>query len=295
MQSGYQRVPASPGDFGIEGFTKDGLTFQCFCPETNEDNKKLYGRQRDKITEDINKLKINEKELKEILGDTTLKTWALITPRMGHHDLLSHCNTKKELVKSWNLPFIDNENFNVLVHECDDYALEIGEYFNQTDKKLSLQPNDDEVNENKLVEWKDTEISLVQNALLKNATIIKSLNKNTNKDKAINALTDEQARHYLNGESILRKWRSTQPENHQRFTELMASVASELKERCLLSTVDPSPFVNEIKSYMEEKIKATFPYLDESTIVRLKNHCVAFWIMTCPIYFEEINDEADNI
>lgn len=39
MQAGYQRVPATPGDFGIEGFTKDGLTFQCFCPETNEDNK----------------------------------------------------------------------------------------------------------------------------------------------------------------------------------------------------------------------------------------------------------------
>lgn len=293
MQAGYQRVPATPGDFGIEGFTKDGLTFQCFCPETNEDNKKLYERQRDKITADINKLKINETELVNLLGGTKLTTWTLITPKMGHHDLIPHCNTKRDLVKSWNLPFIDGD-FKVLVHECDDYALEIGEYFNQTDKKLSLQPDADETSENKLVAWKDTQIPLVENAISKNEIIIRSLNKKKDADKAVNILTNEQARHYLNGESILRKWRSSQPENHQRFTELMASVASELQEKCLLTNVDPSPFLEEIKSYMEDKIRTSFPYLDESTVVRLKNYCIAFWIMTCPIYFEESTDEITN-
>lgn len=295
MKVGYQRVMASPGDFGIEGFTKDGLTFQCFCPDVNEDNKKLYERQRNKITDDINKLQINEKELVKILGGIKLKTWTLITPRMGHHDLLTHCNSKRDLVKSWNLPFIDNNEFQVLVHECDDYALEIGEYFDQSGKKLTLQPDIEETNETKLVQWKDTQISLVQSALAKNEIRVKSLNKKNDLDKRTNILTDETARHYLNGESIMRIWRSTQPENHQRFIELIASVESELKERCLLATVQPNQFVDEIKSYIEGKIRTSFPHLDESTIVRLKNYCVSFWIMTCPIYFEESTNEYTNI
>ena len=291
MGVGYQRVMASPGDFGIEGFTRDGQTYQCFCPEVNEENKKLYERQRQKITDDINKLQINQNELLKILGGVKLKSWTLITPRMGHHDLLTHCNAKRDLVKSWNLPFIDNGAFEVLVHECDDYAIEIGEYFNQTGKKLSLQPNADEANEDKLVVWKDTQISLVQNALNKNEIRVKSLNKNVNVEQQTNILTNETARHYLNGESILRIWQSSQPENHQRFIELIASVESELKEQCLLATVQPNIFVEQIKQYVEEKIRTSFPHLDESTIVRLKNYCISFWIITCPLYFEETSDE----
>ncbi len=61
---GYQYMPALPnGDFGIEGFTKSGKVFQCYCPDFDYDSKNLYEKQRDKITEDLNKLKKNEKEL----------------------------------------------------------------------------------------------------------------------------------------------------------------------------------------------------------------------------------------
>ncbi|WP_460686918.1 hypothetical protein [Niabella aquatica] len=286
MSVGYQRVMASPGDFGIEGYTKDGHAFQCFCPEINEENKKLYERQRQKITDDINKLKTNQKELLEIFGGTKLKCWILITPRMGHHDLLTHCNTKRDLVKSWDLPFIDNATFQILVHECDDYAPEIGEYFDQTGKKLAITPNLEDSNDEKIIQWKDTKIDLVQKALEKNEIRIRSSGKNENIDKHTNALTDETARLYLNGESILRIWRSTQPDNHQRFIELLASVEDELKERCILRVIQPNLFVNEVRDYIENRIRAAFPHLDESTIIRLKNYCISFWIITCPLYFE---------
>ena len=294
MNVGYQRVMASPGDFGIEGFTKDGQTYQCFCPEVNEENKKLYERQRQKITDDINKLQTNQNELLNILGGVKLKSWTLITPRMGHHDLLTHCNTKRDLVKSWNLPIIDNNFFEVLVHECDDYAIEIGEYLNQTGKKLSLQPNAEETNEVKLVEWKDTEISLVKNALDKNEIRVKSLNRINDTAKAVNILTDDTVRHYLNGESILRKWQSTQPENHQRFTELLGSLQSELIERCLLTTIQPNDLIEETKQYTENKIKTSFPHLDDSTVVRLKNYCISFWLVNCPLYFVETSNGTQN-
>lgn len=38
----YQRMPASPGDYGIEGWTTDGLAFQCYCPERHYTQDELY-------------------------------------------------------------------------------------------------------------------------------------------------------------------------------------------------------------------------------------------------------------
>lgn len=287
MAAGYQRVMASPGDFGIEGYTKNGHTFQCYCPDTNEENKKLYERQRDKITTDVNKLKTNKKELNEILGGAIIKHWTLITPRIGHRDLIVHCNSKRDLVKSWKLPFIDNSSFQILVHECEDYSIEIGEYFEQARKKFSILPNSEDTTTEKLVQWRDTKIDLVNNAIEKNEIRIKSLGKDYNISQRTNALTNETVKYYLNGESILRIWQGSQPDNHQRFIELLASVEEELKEKCLLTTVVPNEFVKEIQAYVEEKIRYSFSYLDESTIIRLKNYCISFWIITCPLYFEE--------
>lgn len=281
----YQRIPATPGDFGIEGFTKDGQTFQCYCPDVNSDNKTIYEKQRQKVTDDINKLKEYEKELIKILGGTKLKTWVLVTPRIGHHDLISHCNKKRDLVKSWNLPFIENSSFEVIIHEIEDYAGDIGEYFQQAGKKLTISPNQNDIKKEKIVEWKDTEIDLINNALEKNQIRVSAATGTGNAVK-VNELTHETAKHYLNGESILKRWQSSQPDNHQRFIELVASVEDELKEKSLLNNVDPNQFVREITDYMEGKIKSSFPYLDESTIIRLKHYSVSSWILRCPLYFE---------
>lgn len=286
MKVGYVKVKASPGDFGIEGYTKDGSTFQCYCPSINIDGKTFYEKQRTKITDDINKLKTNTKELYEILGGVKLKRWALVTPYLSHRDLINHCNTKRDLVKSWNLPFVDNDAFEVLVHEADDYALEIGEYFDSTKRKFSIIPNKDETNEQRLVEWQTTEIDLVNNAIEKNQIRVNSLSNKSDIKRKVNTLTNETIKYYLNGESILRIWQSSQPENHQRFIELLASVEDELREKCILNIVDPNAFVNEVSEYIDAKIRNAFSHLDESTIVRLKNYSVSFWILRCPLYFE---------
>lgn len=285
----YQRVPATPGDFGIEGFTRDGDTFQCYCPDVNSDNKTIYEKQRQKITDDINKLQIYAKDLEKILGDIKLRSWILVTPRMGHNDLLGHCHTKRELVKSWNLPFIDNTNFDILVHEIEDYLGEIGDHIEQTKKKFSISPQT--VKMDRIIKWKDKQIDLINNALDKNEIRLKSKSGTAPSQERVNELTDETAKHYLNGESILKRWQNSQPENHQRFMELLASVEDELKEKIMLNSDDPNYFVKQVTDYMEQRIKSSFEYLDDSTVIRLKNYAVAAWLLRCPLYFEVSKDE----
>ena len=66
---GYQEIPAWQGDFGIEGFTRTGTLFQCYCPDEDYSGDELYEKQRDKITEDLNKLIKNEVPLKILILD----------------------------------------------------------------------------------------------------------------------------------------------------------------------------------------------------------------------------------
>ena len=72
----YQPIPASPGDFGLEGFTlKTGWGFQCYCPDKHYERSELYEKQRDKITADLGKLKTYQTELLARTGCTQLTHW----------------------------------------------------------------------------------------------------------------------------------------------------------------------------------------------------------------------------
>lgn len=53
----YTKVPSNyQGDAGIEGFTRSGIVYQCYCPEKEYTDNELYNAQRDKVTKDIGKL-----------------------------------------------------------------------------------------------------------------------------------------------------------------------------------------------------------------------------------------------
>jgi hypothetical protein len=124
---GYQEMPASPGDFGIEGYTaSSGLAFQCYCPDNHYTRSELYDKQRDKITEDLQKLKDYEKQLQERLGTTKIEKWLFVTPEIDRNKLLKHAKTKEAEVRKWGLPFL-SDNFTVLVQDGDHYLIEINQ------------------------------------------------------------------------------------------------------------------------------------------------------------------------
>jgi len=123
----YQQMQASPGDFGIEGFTLNtGWAFQCYCPEKHYERSELYGKLRNKISEDLAKLKLYEKDLLARLGSTKLARWVFVSPEIDKNRLLMHARTKEVEVRGWNLPFLTND-FTVLLHDGDHYIIEINE------------------------------------------------------------------------------------------------------------------------------------------------------------------------
>lgn len=96
----YHEIPAAHrGDAGIEGFTRSGIVYQCYCPEREYSDDDLYAHQRDKLTTDINKLidLKNAQRLKK-LGIDIISEWHFVTPEYRDSRIISHANTKKDEV-----------------------------------------------------------------------------------------------------------------------------------------------------------------------------------------------------
>jgi hypothetical protein len=121
---GYQHIPASPGDFGIEGYTKHtGYAFQCYCPERLYHQDELYEKQRTKINDDLKKLRDYSDDLQKILGGTKIKNWCFVTPEISRNKLHSYTQIKQTEVRGWSLPHLD-EDFTILLHDHEFYIKE---------------------------------------------------------------------------------------------------------------------------------------------------------------------------
>lgn len=109
QEMGYQEIPAQyRGDGGIEGFTKNGIVYQCYCPEKEYTDDELYEHMRNKMTTDIAKFisKDYEKVLKG-LGINNINQWHFVIPQNKDRRILEHAEKKRKEVlayreKIWN-------------------------------------------------------------------------------------------------------------------------------------------------------------------------------------------------
>lgn len=182
------------GDAGIEGYCIQGYAFQSYCPDEGCTVDKLYDKQRDKMTADVGKF-ISDKNgyLKKILQNTKIRRWILVVPRHLSKNLNVHATNKESNVLAANLPYVDNNDFKVLIWERDNFKKEEEELISsglrllrievpQVDMSdiVHLQDNSSEFGDNisrKLKKIRDDE-SQVQNAstmLLKNIVMYKNV------------------------------------------------------------------------------------------------------------------------
>lgn len=89
----YQEIPSrDKGDLGLEGFSRDGICYQCYAPEPPFTIATLYEKQRAKITSDVGKFVANGNRLSGVLGSIKVKRWLLVVPYFYSPKLLEHCN-----------------------------------------------------------------------------------------------------------------------------------------------------------------------------------------------------------
>lgn len=277
----YTEVPASTGDCGIEGFTRTGKVFQCYCPDNNLPSSDLYDKQRDKITRDLKKLETYQIKLGQFFNGTKITEWVLVTPDFRTNDLILHCNSKAQEVIAWGLPFIE-PNFKVLVHTIDNFARELPIALSSNGRKLMIEP--DQNSQDNVTRWKEQQISLVDNAIRKH---IKRFQTDTNEiDSKVNKLTEATIKSYFDRESILSRWRNLNPQDYERYLVLISQIENEVEERCMFPTNNNEERYMGFRALVKEKLQSSFPTLDETTITTLTHGAVADWLLRCPLDFE---------
>lgn len=282
-KDGYQELPAWQGDMGIEGYTRTGIVFQCYCPDEEYDSTVLYEKQRDKITTDLKKLKSRGKELKAYFGNIKIEKWCFLTPIIKNKELIRHCKTKAEEYKQENSDIL-SDNFDVLAYDVDFFLEQIPLLFpNPNSRKLEIQ-NQDIIEKDDIVEWKDQSINLVACAIRKHSLRLSVEVKN--RESKVNTLTDNSIRDFLDGDFIIQKWAEMYQSDYEKFQRIIGAFEKEVEEKCMVNTLDNNVLYDNIKSELKTKLKQNFAYLDNLTIDKLANRVMADWILRCPIDFE---------
>ncbi|MEO7991592.1 MAG: hypothetical protein ABI663_18715 [Chryseolinea sp.] len=280
---GYQEMPATfKGDLGIEGYTRTGILFQCYCPDMEYDPSKLYDAQRDKITKDLNKITLNQKELKAYLGTIKVCKWIFVTPGYSNKELVRHCREKAEEFRNMKLEILADD-FDVLVHDIEFFSAEIPIVLNFRQEKLDIEAPQKKSPE-EIADWKSKEISLVDNAIKKHGQRIPD--KATNFDDRVNKLTQKSVSDFLNGDAMIRKWAEKYQDQYEKFQKVVDQFEKRIEEKCAVANGDNNQLYDEIEAELRVKIKLSFEFLDEAMIDRLTYRVMADWILRCPISFE---------
>lgn len=278
---GFQAVPASPGDYGIEGYTKpDGWAFQCYCPEKHYTQKELHEHLREKLTEDVKKLRDNAQHLPQIIGTTVLTRWIFVTPEINTHAFLAHAQKKEAELRSWQLPFA-HAQITVEVQGGEFYAKEIHDIRSEAGEKpdlggvpLLLPP----LNE---------ALSVYEAHVLRKSKLRLEKRADVDGGKKLAILYSKSLSWFLECDEHFRRIEAHAPKVHQRLVRLVNEFEELVAEQCMFQDDTPQALTKSVSVEFEERLTAEFSgQFDSADILALTRRVVARWLATCTLDYE---------
>lgn len=266
------RVPDSDnGDHGIEFFTTCGKIFQCYFPDqcTMDEYKK---RVKEKITEDIGKLKTYEADIVKMLGDIKINRWILLTPEDRSKEIIKHCTKKKKDLLSSPPSFIDCSSFAVQILTDEAYPSEAIFARQYIEDKVDL----------------DVDVPTLQDL-----NVWKGINStfNDNIDRKTKVITNGKNDHlregmisfYVQVNDLLDAYRYQFPNIHAQLSGVANSNLDVLRNDALFERISPDEIIRSLK----EKNRAEFGKMNISAknCELLSIGCIAQWIAECKMEF----------
>ncbi len=288
QENGYQEIPASyRGDGGIEGYTKNGIVYQCYCPEKEYTDDELYAHMRDKMTKDVSKFisPDYEKVLKG-LGVRDVHEWQFVVPEYKDKRILEHAENKRKEVLEYKANHEDQcnyiaDDFNIVVKIALDFKLEISRIMrNDLGVKLDLT-----VLRNKKIDWSGCDNIKVNNVKRKIKAVMNDIDEN---DEDYIELVNTYMESYVIGLELMEKLRRSQIELYEQIIELEQTYKREVTIRTKANTdssINQQLFF-EILDNFQSVLEKEFPYLTRSSIGELKDDMVSSWLADCSMQFK---------
>lgn len=285
----FTKVPAvHSGDTGIEGFTHSGIVYQCYCPEKNYTDDKLYEHLRKKVTQDINKLIDlgNAKRIKK-LGIKSIKQWHFVIPEYKDKRIIEHLESKRiEVVKAFKanpqeLSYLD-ENIVLVLKTARDFYTEIARYIINplTDIKLNLA-----LRKIGIVDWNQCDTEKIDNIKRKVKVIMPEGSSKEDYEEMVNIWAEA----YVHGIEIMNQLRDTYGIIYEQLFELEQQYKTMVS---IKSTFNPEKSMNynmfmDILNEFGTKIKENFTCFDEPSIMEIQRDLVGGWLADCSLKFKE--------
>ncbi|WP_148061209.1 hypothetical protein [Frondihabitans sp. PhB188] len=270
----FQTVPdKDQGDLGMEAFSHDGAAYQCYVAEEPLSVTKLYEKQRDKMSTDLNKLLVKKDDVANLLGSSKLKKYVFLVPRFDSKKLVLHANNKVNDVLSWNLPFIHSE-FRIVIETLDNYQTESREINELPLPLISVEPLGPEETQ----VWSGGNMTLFDTAKSKISAV-------TDSPTIATAIVETLLKQYLEGENALQRLKEVAPDNYQNVLSARSN-----KESLLVIEHPPSSLSSptSLPAIMDE-LSANFsrenPNFNKTLSDRLAWASIGDWLMRCPMDF----------
>ncbi|MDG4850793.1 hypothetical protein [Peribacillus frigoritolerans] len=283
---GYQEMTAhTHGDLGIEGFTRTGIIFQCYCPDDEYDSSKLYNHQRDKVSADLQKLKKYQKQLLKFFQGVKVKKWIFLTPKVTNKELIAHCHKKAiEFRNDETLNDLLDGSFDVLVHDELFYGREIIKAKQILNEKISIDvpvPDQEEV-----INWKKCQTSSIGILDKKIGKLFDHLEEH-DKRKKTNTYIDYQVRNYIKGQEILTHMQQTYSSAYEKQVKIKSSIATHLEAEVLLTELTPKELLKDtLEKYKNALVGEKFHDIFEFSVYNdLCHEAIASWLIDCPLDF----------
>lgn len=280
----YQKVPAQfGGDYGIEGFTRSGIVFQCYCPDEDPSGRDLYKKQRDKITRDIKKLVKNASAI-SALGAGTIREWHFLTPDYNNRNLLSHCRSKESEVRSKSLETV-HSGFTICIKTDDTYMLERQIYIGAGGPRVPPSGEEPPLEELEKLLTSDNKIVL---------NIKTKLEKLALASRHRADLIIQSVKGYIVGKYELQILNEKFPSTYESVVQLKSATESQLP--ILLSGSDNhGNILRDILQGYEGKLSTEFSgSLSSALITRLSTEAISDWLRRYPLDFPDLEGNDEN-
>ncbi|WP_076905464.1 hypothetical protein [Burkholderia pseudomallei] len=278
----YQHMPASPGDYGIEGWTADGHAFQCYCPEKNYTQSELHDAVRDKITTDIPKLRRYEKEIKARIGDTRIHSWLFVTPVIPHNDIHKHARKKEAEAREWACSILDS-NFSIFIQDAEHYATQFEESRRSQGAKLELGPR---LPPTVVLPEAPEAFQLLVDR--KNRVRLQSKANRPDFERSLKALNDTTERKFVECDIRLSAIERVSPQAYKQIVHVIGRYAEEMTELQFIWSDEPQKLIDRIKAELSERLsnepKTTISVADAQHLADLM---VSRWLAVCQLDFSE--------
>ena len=278
---GFVDTPAEHGgDFGVEGFSRDGIAYQCYAAREALKAGELYENQRAKITDDIKKFIERKTALSSLFGELKIKAWWLVVTEHKSAKLIQHAEAKAKEVRDAKLPYTTPDFCVHVAPGYEEFAVEQQAAIRCGIDQLHLPPAD--IGDDEVADWTGENDTLT-NVLEGKLRLLIGEPELTE----LRSVRDESIKHFRAGANMLNRVRARSPDIWEAINAANGQRKRSVRFRSGTHALKPAEFFEAELAALKQRISVAAPNLHNDNIEEIALGIITEWMIECPLNFRE--------